>query len=352
MADSTKHITIDTFKDKHGTSLNRIPIDLVQPPNHESITTWRQSTSELLINLKKVYNHHKRKESNEHKLQTRRHLDNWFMRDLDRYLDEIIRPPVPQGVGAEWPTDAYGQIPTRPSDRLHVNKQIYQNKTESRIKTCPDIETIPWLKELMGTGSKFSAEAITNIERPLTMEDLKRTFTQLKMHAAPGPSGVRNPQWKNAPEQLHNILLDLLNKIYTSGDIPESMKYGTIFPIPKQPDKPCTSENSRPLTMLESGLKILTHCISNRIYDELRKQPIFAPMQYAFLPNKNITDPIKMVEFNQNHARKNGRELHHVVMDQIQAFDRLELWAGDLAMKRLNSPDQLQNLVNNLNQNS
>ena len=163
MADSTKHLTIDTFKDKHGKSLNRIPIDLVQPSNHESITTWRQSTSKILINLKKVYNHHKRKESNEHKLQTRRHLDNWFMRDLDRYLDEIIRPPVPQGVGAEWPTDAYGQIPTRPSDRLHVNKQIYQKKTESRIKTCPDIETIPWLKELMSTGSKFSAEAITNI---------------------------------------------------------------------------------------------------------------------------------------------------------------------------------------------
>ena len=59
-----------------------------------------------------------------------------------------------------------------------------------------------------------------------------------------------------------------------------------------------------------------------------------------------------MVEFNQNHARKNGRELHQVFMDLTQAFDRLEFWAGDLAMERLNFPDQLQNLMNNLNQNS
>ncbi len=204
----------------------------------------------------------------------------------------------------------------------------------------------------MNTSAQFDEEAINNIESPFTMEDLKRTFTQLKMHAAPGPSGVRNPPWKNAPDKLHSILLDLLNKIYATGDIPESMKCGTIFPIPKQPDKPCTSDNSRPLTMLESGLKILTHCISNRIYDELSKRPIFAPMQYAFLPNKNITDPIKMVEYNQHHARKNGRELHHVFMDLKQAFDILEFWAGDLAMKRLNFPAKLRNLMNNLNHES
>ena len=204
-----------------------------------------------------------------------------------------------------------------------MNKDIYQQKTESRIHATPDVHTKPWLAELMKTSCQFSKTSTNKIEKPFTMKDLMRTFSQLKMHAAPGPSGIRNPQWKNAPDDFLEIFLSLLNKIYTSGSIPERMKHGIIFPIPKKPDKPCTSDNSRPLTMLESGLKILTHCISNRLYDELEQHPIFAPLQYAFLPNKNITDPIKLVELTQHHARKHDNELHQVFMDLTQAFDRL-----------------------------
>ena len=285
--------------------------------------------------------------------QAQRQLDYWFMQDLDRYLNETIRPPQNhKGGGADWPTDAHGQIPMDPHTRLALNKDIYQQKTESRIHATPDVHTKPWLAELMKTSCQFSKTSTNKIEKPFTMKDLMRTFSQLKMHAAPGPSGIRNPQWKNAPDDFLEIFLSLLNKIYTSGSIPERMKHGIVFPIPKKPDKPCTSDNSRPLTMLESGLKILTHCISNRLYDELEQHPIFAPLQYAFLPNKNITDPIKLVELTQHHARKHDNELHQVFMDLTQAFDRLEFWAGDLAMERMNFPPKVKNLLNDLNENS
>lgn len=75
-------------------------------------------------------------------------------------------------------------------------------------------------------------------------------------------------------------------------------------------------------------------------------------MQYAFVPDRNITDPIKLTEMIQHHARKHGRELHQTFMDLKQAFDRLEFWAGDLAMNRLGFPTKLKNLLNNMNQNS
>ena len=144
----------------------------------------------------------------------------------------------------------------------------------------------------------------------------------------------------------------MLNKIYTSGDIPDAMKHGTILPIPKNSNKPCTSDNARPLTMLESSLKILTHCISNKVFDELKNKPIFSPMQYAFLPDQNITDPIKLTEYIQHHARTQHKEVHQTFMDLKQAFDRLEFWAGDMAMERLNFPKRLKALLNNMNHNS
>ena len=353
LRDSVNHTNLRTLQSTHHRSLGFIPIPQVWPVNHTDIPTWRAETESIVSNIRTIYHHFKRKNAQESMRQNQRQLDYWFMQDLDRYLNETMRPPQNQkGGGADWPTDAYGQIPMDPHTRLALNKDIYQQKTESRIHTAPDTHSKPWLKELMQTRCQFSENSTNKIEKPFTMKDLMRTFSQLKMHAAPGPTGIRNPQWKNAPDEFLEIFLALLNKIYTSGSIPERMKHGIIFPIPKKPDKPCTSDNSRPLTMLESGLKILTHCISNRLYDELEQHPIFAPLQYAFLPNKNITDPIKLVELTQHHARKHNNELHQVFMDLTQAFDRLEFWAGDLAMERMSFPPKVKNLLNDLNENS
>ena len=130
------------------------------------------------------------------------------------------------------------------------------------------------------------------------------------------------------------------------------MKNGTIYPIPKDPTLPCTSTNARPLTMLETGLKILTHCLANRIQTIIKRNPIYSSMQYAFLPGRTIQDPIHLVEIAQANARKNNKEIHLTFLDLTQAFDRLEFWASDLALQRLNYPKQFTDLIDNLNTDS
>ena len=148
------------------------------------------------------------------------------------------------------------------------------------------------------------------------------------------------------------IILDLFNNIYETGKVPRELKEGTIYPVPKDTTKPCTSDNARPLTMLESGLKILTHCLANRINNLLIKSPIYAPIQYAFLPGKNITDPLHLIEHAQSNARTQKRELHQAFLDLSQAFDRLEYWASDMALKRMNYPPQFTTLIEDLNTDS
>jgi len=121
------------------------------------------------------------------------------------------------------------------------------------------------------------------------------------------------------------IILDLFNNIYDTGKVPRELKEGTIYPVPKDTTKPCTSDNARPLTMLESGLMILTRCLANRMNNYLLlKNPICAPIQYAFLPGKNITDPLHLIEHAQSNARTQQNELHQAFLDLAQAFDRLE----------------------------
>ena len=204
----------------------------------------------------------------------------------------------------------------------------------------------------MDTPTPFNPEMSSELTKNITMKELHSSYQGTKGKAAPGPTGIRNTQWKNAPQRTQVIILDMMNNIYKTGQIPQEMKNGTIYPIPKDPTLPCTSANARPLTMLETGLKILTQCLANRIQTILKKNPIYSSMQYAFLPGRTIQDPIHLVEIAQANARKNNKEIHLTFLDLTQAFDRLEFWASDLALQRLNYPKQFTDLIDNLNTES
>jgi len=75
-------------------------------------------------------------------------------------------------------------------------------------------------------------------------------------------------------------------------------------------------------------------------------------MQYAFLPGKSIMDPLKLIEYAQMDARKHNKEIHQTFLDLTQAFDRLEFWASDMALKRMNYPEKFTALIDNLNTDS
>ena len=105
--------------------------------------------------------------------------------------------------------------------------------------------------------------------------------------------------------------------------------------------------------MLETGLKLLTHVLSNRLIDSMANKPVLAPTQYAFMYGMNIMDPIRAVEMMQERARKlkrgrNAKGIHMAFLDLSQAFDRTEFWASDMALERLNVPPSLRKLMRSL----
>ena len=340
------------FKSKHASTVQKIPIKGIQLTGSQiNGDQWREIAAKTTVALKKVYNHYKTQEIKKARQDHKRILDNWFMRNLDRYLDEVIRPPQEYGGGAEWPTDSYGQIPENAYDRLAIIQQIYEEKHDSRTAK-PPTEQNTWLTELTTESIKFTQAETQEMEAAFTRVDLTQAYKKSTLKSAPGPSGIGNLQWLNAPESIQALILKMLNEIYTTGKIPSDLKKGMIYPIPKDVTKPCTSENARPLTMLETGLKLLTSCVATRIMKVLQRRQIFAPVQFAFLPDVNILDPLKMVEQIQNEARTHNNELHQVFLDLTQAFDRLEFWASDVAITRLGFSDKIKNLLNNLTESS
>src|SRR3989442_15759036 len=67
---------------------------------------------------------------------------------------------------------------------------------------------------------------------------------------SPGPDNIHYQFLKHLPEVSLQLLLHLLNNIWTSGDFPVQWQPGIVIPIPK-PDKVYTDPNSyRPIALV------------------------------------------------------------------------------------------------------
>ena len=215
----------------------------------------------------------------------------------------------------------------------------------------------------MNTGGRFTTEAQHTLTRPIDGEELAKVYGELKPGTAPGPSGATYGRWKRGCGRFQTLTLKFMNDILDTGDIPATLSKGLVYPIPKDPNLPCHTGNARPLTMLETGLKLLTHVLSNRLLDEMSKDPVLGPTQFAFMYGMNIKDPVRTVELAQEHARSNNKkggkgakkqrkQLHMAFLDLTQAFDRTEFWASDMALERIRVPPQLRKLMRSLDSTS
>lgn len=330
---------------------DKIPITSLEPTKHDKPNEWATYASDTLKQIKHHYLAFRQKEISDNQRRTRRNIHAWFVNDIGRYLDHTIRIPDPHSGGLQWPKDEHGEIPLQPQDRLDIHKSIWQEKFESRCPT-PNLENKQWLKELLNTPSSFTESMSQELTNLITSKELENAYKNTKTKAAPGPSGIRNVQYKQAPARMQLIILDMMNNMYDTSNIPTDLKEGIIYPIPKDTQRPCTSDNARPLTMLETGLKLFTQILANRITKLLSENQIYAPTQYAFLPQKTIMDPLRLIEAAQSSARNQSKEIHHTFMDLTQAFDRLEYWASDLALHRMKYPTKFKKLIQNLNTDS
>ena len=335
------HRTTTTGSDATwGAILAEIPIPCIWGKVHGQTTLddWRKRAGGAIQRLKKAYMIRKKAEINHTKAEYSRKLTRMYKGDIGRFLNETLGVPRGgRGGGAAWPETEEGEIHKDSDDRIRANREIYRRKTESRT-AAPDLQTKRWLGELLQVDSGFSEEDRRYIEGEFAMEELQTIFRRIKKGTAPGPTGIVYAQWQHGSSNLQQLLLRMLNAIYETSDVPTQMRRGLILPIPKDPNLPCTHDNARPLTMLETGLKLMTHLIGNRITKCMSENPRFAPIQHAFLPGSNIMDAVHIVELTQERARMENVPIHQLFLDLTQAYDRLEFWASKMALDRLGLP--------------
>ena len=86
------------------------------------------------------------------------------------------------------------------------------------------------------------------LNKPFTKTELRRCLKKTKM-SAPGKDQICYIMLRNLGESSQDILLELYNKVWEGGKLPQSWKEAIVVPIHK-PGKECTNPgNYRPIAL-------------------------------------------------------------------------------------------------------
>jgi len=156
----------------------------------------------------------------------------------------------------------------------------------------------------------------------LIIEDLDSAVMCLSLDKSPGPDGMTANFYRHFWDLLREFLFAVFQEITKSAVLPNSMRQGLITLIPKPGKDPRLLDNLRPITLLNTDYKLLTHIYNNRLKLGLSK--IIGETQTGFIRGRSIHNNIRLVldllEYNQEIV-DDGVILF---LDFYKAFDMLE----------------------------
>ena len=121
------------------------------------------------------------------------------------------------------------------------------------------------------------------------MNELESVLKNVNTKSAPGADDIPYSFFIHSPYSAKLFLLQFINKSWTTGRIPTSLKHSIIKPFLK-PHKNKTDLNSyRPISLTSTTSKIMEKMIVNRLNWYLETNNLLNPNQAGF--RKNLLPP-------------------------------------------------------------
>lgn len=159
------------------------------------------------------------------------------------------------------------------------------------------------------------------LDEPIRESEVQQVISILKNNKSPGPDGYINKFYKTFKETIPSLLLKAYHYALQSGTMAPSWKKATIVVLHKEGKDPTKCESYRPISLLNTDLRILTAILARRINRVITQ--IIHPDQTGFITGRNYGDNIRRLLNLVTHPETQKEEAMMLSLDTQKAFDRV-----------------------------
>jgi hypothetical protein len=149
------------------------------------------------------------------------------------------------------------------------------------------------------------------------------------------------------PAPTRRLLLRVINSFISAGDIPQCEKLGILTGLPKNEGLVMSTDKIRPITVGPAVNRLLHKIMARRLGAKIAQHDIIDRAQFAFLPGKDIHEPINTALTCYRDRRLRGGACYAVYYDMSKAYDTVRWSSIRSALERIGAPESFISFVIN-----
>ena len=196
-----------------------------------------------------------------------------------------------------------------------VFSDFFSSVSANLIHNLPSSNIDPLSYLNLNNPNSFFVEPISEHECIKMVLDLKNTKQNI--------DAIPINLFKKTIQLFSPILTEILNRCFSLGKFPDSLKKAVISPILKS-GSPFDIKNYRPISVLPFIGKILEKCMHSRIYKYLVKKSLLSPHQYGFLRGLSTENAISSLTEYLYEGINSKKVSLCIFVDMAKAFDTVQ----------------------------
>ena len=241
---------------------------------------------------------------------------------------------------------------------LEINNSITKNTDEIINKTIDFYEelyadenacAITQESILKNFDKQISEEHRRHLSQPITKTEILKAIDQLNGDSSPGPDGLSSSLFKHFKSLFATIFEELFETFADDNAIPKTMLSTLMRLLPKDGNLK-TLKNWRPISLLNTDMKILAHVVANRLKNVL--QHVIHPDQCAYLKGRNMNYANLLLQSLIETSKTKKKNLIICSIDFSKAFDRVDRKYLMKLLEHIGIPANITNIIRQMYTNN